>query len=183
MLVAPGKTFTYESDFDENGLLYYIGTGEGAGEPYANPAEAGRIAVTRSSDLVGTANAAAGRTDTMSCTDGEPDGWYKFDLGPERRVVPTHYTLKHGGSAGYCRLRHWVLEGSNDDATWTVLKTHTEDRSFPSCGYGTASWPITGYTGEPVRYLRIRSTGPDSSGRCHYVRVGGFEVYGTLHRG
>ena len=44
VLIGP-MTFTYESDFDENGLLYYIGTGEGAGEPYANPAEAGRIGV------------------------------------------------------------------------------------------------------------------------------------------
>ena len=98
--------------------------------------------------------------------------------------MPTHYTLKHGYSSAGCRLRHWVLEGSTDDAEWTVLKTHTDDRSIPGSwdrGYGTASWPITGYTGEPVRYLRIRSTGKNSYG-SHSCCVGGFEVYGTLHR-
>ena len=176
-------TFTYESDFDENGLLYYIATGEGAGEPYTNPAEAGHIAVTRAADgpHSNSANVAAGRTDALTYTKSEPGGWYKFDLGPERRVVPTHYTLKHGLSYGQHRLRHWVLEGSNDDATWTVLKTHVDDHSLPDRAYGTASWPITGYTGGPVRYLRIRSTGRTSSGNDQ-VFVGGFEVYGTLHR-
>ena len=81
--------FTYHHDFDENGVLYYIGTGEGTGEPYANPAEAGRIAVTRSSE--GTANDAAGRTDTQSSYEDlyeSPGQWYKFDLGPERHAVP-----------------------------------------------------------------------------------------------
>ena len=47
-------------------------------------------------------------------------------------------------------------------------------------GFGTASWPITGYSGEPLRYLRVRSTGDNSDG-WQNVAVGGFEVYGTLH--
>ena len=74
-----------------------------------------------------------------------------------------------------------MLEGATDDAEWTVLKTHTNDDSIPYPGYGTASWAITGYAGEPVRYLRIRSTGRDAW-RSHLVCVGGFEVYGTLYR-
>lgn len=76
----------------------------------------------------------------------------------------------------------WVLEGSNDGATWTVLRTHTSDDSIPNMGYGTKSWPIittTEYEGGPVRHLRIRSTGRNSSG-IHLVAIGGFEVYGTL---
>ncbi len=80
-------------------------------------------------------------------------------------------------------MRYWVLEGSTDDAAWTVLKEHEDDNSIPDREYlyGTASWAITGFEGEPVRYLRIRSTGENFSGN-HAVCVGGFEVYGTLHR-
>jgi hypothetical protein len=46
------------------------------------------------------------------------------------------------GSGNY-RLRYWRFEGSNDGATWTVLKDHTNDTSsFPGHAFSVAAWPI-----------------------------------------
>ena len=45
-------TFIYKSDFDENGILYYIGT-DGLTTDYTNPAEGSRVIVERSSDGAG----------------------------------------------------------------------------------------------------------------------------------
>ena len=41
--LAPGgaKSFAYESDFDENGVLFFLGS-QGGSQRWTNPAEAGR---------------------------------------------------------------------------------------------------------------------------------------------
>ena len=173
-----GTEFTYMSDFDENGILYHLGTNGGT-TAWANPADAGIIAVTRSSDEGGTANMAAGRSNEASYTRNTPGGWYMFDLGATRSVMPNHYTVQHGCNHGGHCLRNWVLEGSADSVTWTTLKTHANDTSIPPGAFGTKSWPIADGDGGAFRYLRIRSTGVDSIGH-HYVMFGGFEVYGKL---
>jgi hypothetical protein len=80
-----------------------------------------------------------------------------------------------------------VLEGSVDKDEWTTLKTHANDQSIPNQHYGTFSWPISNRgdaEGGLFRYLRVRSTGTDSSNSTSnnkFVMVGGFEVYGKLH--
>lgn len=42
-----GIEFQYHSDFDQNGILYYIGT-NGSTEPYENPSLTGRVKVLES---------------------------------------------------------------------------------------------------------------------------------------
>ena len=126
VLVGP-KTFTYEHDFDRNGILYYIGTGEGAGEPYVNPAEAGRIAVTRSAHDygpydnydVGTANIAAGRTDADIEIFAPRPRWmvpFRPWIRAPRHAHPLHPQARRP-IAPTSRLRNWVLEGWNGVGT------------------------------------------------------------------
>ena len=174
------KRFTYSSDFDENGILYHLGT-KGGSVAWTNPADAGLITVTRSSDGYGETNAAAGRSGVDSWTSNTAGSWYIFDLGAARRVTPCHYTIRHGCSGGNHRMQNWVLEGSTDSTTWTRLKTHTNDTSIPDEGYATKSWPID-TSSRAFRYLRIRSTGGNASG-YNDLMLGGFEAYGVLKGG
>ena len=176
------KRFTYKSDFDENGVLYYLGTKAGTA-PWSNPADAGLIAVTRSSDTRGKASDAAGRSQSpafVSSSKSSSGSWQMFDLGATRRVAPNYYSLRHGNTSGAYRLQSWVLEGSEDNEAWTVLKAHANDTSIPDAGGATKSWPVPRRGANSFfRYLRVRATGANSNSH-HQLMLGGFEVYGTL---
>ena len=39
-----------------------------------------------------------------------PASWICIDLGERRGVVPTYYTLRHGGNYKGDSLRHWDLQ-------------------------------------------------------------------------
>ena len=151
---------------------------------FTNPAVAGRVAVTRSSDQAGQASDLVGRVAVNSSTHYQQAlGSWQVDLGPTRRVAPSKYTLKHGYTDGGYLLQDWVLEGSLDgQAPWTTLRTHDNDQSLPNEGYCTASWDMDAdYAGDPtpVRFLKVRMTGQNSNG-YNGLYLSGLEVYGTL---
>ena len=52
--VYEGKLFEYEEDYDQNGILWWLGTMHGKEEEWKNPAERGLIKL--SSSRVGTAS-------------------------------------------------------------------------------------------------------------------------------
>eukprot|EP00729_Bicosta_minor_P028897 gene28897-biopygen31640 len=100
------------------------------------------------------------------------------DLGEGRHLAPDYYCLRHGNGNVHCRLLHWRLEGSNDDNTWTLLKTHANDRALPAQKNSTASWPIEAAAdGASYRYFRIFQTGKDSNGE-YGICCAGIELYG-----
>lgn len=39
---------------------------------------------------------------------------FAVDLGKDRSVCPTHYTLKYGSGGNLCCPRNWALQASND---------------------------------------------------------------------
>merc|ERR1719345_188944 len=97
-------------------------------------------------------------------TNDTPDSWMSVDFGEGRQLAPDYYSLRHGQGGGYSVLRNWRLEGSNDDKTWTILKTHANDKALARKGYSTASWPIQAPApaaaaaaagGASYRYFRI----------------------------
>lgn len=170
--------FTYQSDFDTNGFLYWIGTSGGTKE-YSNPALDNKIEVTRSSnDPSGRDDVryAAGREVKRCLTNNSPNQWYMFDLR-EYSISPTHYSIQNWETGSHT-LRNWELQGSNDAKTWVTLKEHKNDASLVERKGSTASWPI-----DPVeaafRYFRIYQTGKNSSGN-DYLMLSGFEIYGTV---
>ena len=59
--------------------------------------------------------------DVKNCrTEDEPYSFFGVDLGMERRVVPTHYTIRNRKSNTHV-LRNWYLEGSATGQNWTIL--------------------------------------------------------------
>jgi hypothetical protein len=50
-----------------------------------------------------------------------------LDLGPNRAVVPTFYTVRHGGTFKADSLRTWDFQGSVDGTGWSLLRRHVND--------------------------------------------------------
>eukprot|EP01006_Ploeotia_vitrea_P049935 TRINITY_DN67395_c8_g1_i1.p1 TRINITY_DN67395_c8_g1~~TRINITY_DN67395_c8_g1_i1.p1 ORF type:complete len:1605 (+),score=973.64 TRINITY_DN67395_c8_g1_i1:233-5047(+) len=176
---AQGVQLNYTYDFDGNGLFYYLGT-RGKRKPWRNPAQAGLVvcsaAKMASNPPSEPPHAIVGRSLVRCVTAARPDMWFKVDL-KDKRILPTHYTLRHYNSWDTEALRNWRLEGSNDDASWTILREHKDDKALDRKG-ATYTWQLPPIN-RVFRYLRLYQTGLNSNNH-HYLACSGFEVYGTL---
>jgi hypothetical protein len=102
------------------------------------------------------------------------NSWVKVDF-KSRRVWVDAYEIK-GGRTSCTNLRTWVLEGSNDEARWTVLDDQIRCRVL-SGESRVASFPCTPV--EPFRYVRLRQTDFNDKGNDHLV-IANLELYGFL---
>ena len=176
--VTYGRLFEYSYDFDEKGVLYWIGT-KGATAKWRNPSlvENG-VKVTASSVEKGDPIQLVGRKQTESWTMDVPSSWYCVDLGPTRNLILTYYTLRHGGTSKQDSLRNWVLQASDDSKQWVVLCRHREEDVLGS-KVSTYSWPVSTCT-KPYRYFRILQTGHNVSNN-NFLSLSGIEFYGELY--
>ncbi|KAJ4459425.1 putative E3 ubiquitin-protein ligase HECTD1 [Paratrimastix pyriformis] len=179
------KVFTYERDMDERGLFYYIGT-QGRTQPWRNPAEAGWVTATRSSEGgSGKASDALGRQPCISYTNDQPTpSWWQVDLGARRLFRPTRYTLRHSDCTGHekFRLQSWRLEGSVDgaDGSWRTLDEHTnEPNAIPARPGAMATFAVAPERAFPARLFRVLMTGPNLL-ENYLLMLSGLEMYGTL---
>jgi len=171
----------YTSDFDESGALFFLGT-LGRTTPYGNPARIGQVTVTSSEGRTKQHFfPVVGRERAGAAIYYKQVSWFAVDLGHGRALSPSAYTLRHGKEDGTDALRHWEFQGSHDGSAWTVIRAHENDSGL-SGAWATATWLLDrdptlekGY-----RYLRIRKTGLNSSGKDH-LTLGGMELYGDLH--
>eukprot|EP00729_Bicosta_minor_P023468 gene23468-biopygen17433 len=130
--VSARKRFAHTGAFDGNGVLHWIGTGCGTTE-YANPHGKPGGVVAKMSSMGGGGCTPSKFVNHASlkeynCTEDTANSWMSVDLGEGRYLAPDYYCLRHGNGSGGYRLLHWRLEGSNDDSTWTLLKTHANDQ-------------------------------------------------------
>jgi len=170
------RVFSYTSDFDQNGIIYYIGT-RGGSQEFVNPADQGLIVVSRSSSEQGRPKDALSREPVAETyTRREPDSWYMFDL-KNRRCIPSHYTIRHDLERGYY-VRSWKVEASNDQQEWTVLKEHKNETAIN--GPGASATFAVNASGE-FRYFRLTQTGQNASGDLYFV-ISGFELYGQMRQ-
>ncbi|KAI6211923.1 HECT-type E3 ubiquitin transferase [Aphelenchoides besseyi] len=178
-----GKTieFCYESDFDTNGLIWYLGTNARSTSEWVNPAAVGVVSIWCSDGQrmpYGTVEDVLSRDiNPMNCHSSDSkDASITIDLGVH--IKPWAYTLRH--SRGYAKsaLRTWDFEGSMDNKNYTLLSRHENDTSLNEVG-STATFYIDGnLQDKPVRYVRIQQRGVNSSNITHFISVSGFEIYG-----
>ncbi|XP_065332241.1 E3 ubiquitin-protein ligase HECTD1 isoform X2 [Cloeon dipterum] len=176
--------FKHQHDFDENGLLYWIGTNAKTSPEWVNPGQYGLVVVTSSEGR----NLPYGRLEdilsrdssALNChTNDDKRAWFAIDLGVW--LIPTSYTLRHARGYGRSALRNWQLQVSKDGIIWATLYSHVDDCSLNEPG-STASWPLVppGEEGQGWRHIRIQQTGKNASGQTHYLSLSGFEIYGTV---
>ena len=175
--------FKHQQDFDENGIIYFIGT-NGKTTDWANPAQFGLVVVTSSEGKhlpYGKLEDILSRDSvSVNChTKDNKKAWFIIDLG--MFIIPTAYTLRHARGYGRSALRNWLFQMSKDGLNWITLLTHTDDKSLTEPG-STCTWPIEGSTEDTqgLRYIRIQQNGKNSSGQTHYLSLSGFEMYGKV---
>ncbi|KAM6973602.1 E3 ubiquitin-protein ligase HECTD1 isoform 3-T3 [Aplochiton taeniatus] len=181
-----GQTFTFrhQHDFDENGIVYWIGTNAKTAYEWVNPAAYGLVVVTSSEGR----NLPYGRLEdilsrdssALNChTNDDKNAWFAVDLG--LWVIPSAYTLRHARGYGRSALRNWVFQVSKDGQNWMTLYTHVDDCSLNEPG-STATWPLDPSKEEKQgwRHIRIKQMGKNASGQTHYLSLSGLEIYGTV---
>uniref|UniRef100_A0A3P8VUH5 E3 ubiquitin-protein ligase n=1 Tax=Cynoglossus semilaevis TaxID=244447 RepID=A0A3P8VUH5_CYNSE len=181
-----GQTFAFrhQHDFDENGIVYWVGTNAKTAYEWVNPAAYGLVVVTSSEGR----NLPYGRLEdilsrdssALNChTNDDKNAWFAIDLG--LWVIPSAYTLRHARGYGRSALRNWVFQVSKDGQNWTTLYTHVDDSSLNEPG-STATWPLDPSKEEKQgwRHIRIKQMGKNASGQTHYLSLSGLELYGNV---
>jgi hypothetical protein len=108
-------------------------------------------------------------------SDNISDSWICWDF-VNLRVTPTHYAIR--SDAWRADLRSWVLEGSNDGASWTLLDDRPNDEALKGQGsWAVGSWAVA--RPAKVRMVRIRATGRNHRGDDH-VSFSAVEFFGNL---
>jgi len=139
---------------------------------------AGRVEVQASSIEKGQPHELVSREPSELWSKDIPASWFSIDLGKNRKVVPSYYTIRHGGNYRADSLRTWDLQGSVEGSTWVVLRRHTNDSSL-NVPFATHSWPVIGAT-QSYRYFRILQTGHNSSNH-NFLVISGIEFFGELY--
>jgi|TARA_B110001450_G_C17361147_1_gene375583 hypothetical protein len=143
----------------------------------------------RPEDLVGR--------QVVNCRTGnEPFSYFGVDLGEQRQLLPTCYSIRNRNSPTHVLL-NWHFEGSNDKVNWTVLDRRlylsgnpADDAAFEEekkllCQKGAVStWGVDtdiyreiGFDG--FRYFRVIQVGKNSSGSDN-LALSGLELYGRV---
>lgn len=179
------QTFKHSYDFDENGVIYFIGTNGKTTTDWVNPAQYGLVSVNSSDGR----NLPYGRVEdilsrdssALNChTNDDKRSWFSIDLG--LYLIPSAYTLRHARGYGRSALRNWYFQMSKDGVNWTTLSTHTDDVSLNDPG-STNTWVISEVPAEEYqgwRHVRIQQAGKNASGQTHYLSLSGFEIYGQV---
>ncbi|XP_028176150.1 E3 ubiquitin-protein ligase HECTD1 isoform X2 [Ostrinia furnacalis] len=172
-------SFVYDHDFDENGVLYFIGSNGGTCE-WVNPGAHGLVSVWSSDGR----QLPYGRAEDVLSRSPEPlnvhtnddkRAFIALDLG--LNIIPSAYTLRHARGYGRSALRNWLFQMSMDGVTWITLLAHNDEQALQEPG-STATWRLR--ADAPYRYLRIQQNGKNASGQSHYLSLSGFEIYGKV---
>ncbi|XP_037550876.1 E3 ubiquitin-protein ligase HECTD1 isoform X3 [Nematolebias whitei] len=176
--------FRHQHDFDENGIIYWVGTNAKTAYEWVNPAAYGLVVVTssegRSLPYGRLEDILSRDSSALNChTNDDKNAWFAVDLG--LWVIPSAYTLRHARGYGRSALRNWVFQVSKDGQNWSTLYTHIDDGSLNEPG-STATWPLDPSKDEKQgwRHIRIKQMGKNASGQTHYLSLSGLELYGTV---
>lgn len=161
--------------------------------PFKNPHEIGQVRVFASSIGKGKLGDLVGRELVNLRTLNEPFSYFGVDLGEDRSLVPSCYSIMNRASSSHVMLC-WQLEGSNDKVNYDVLDTRVflssdsklndeleNERSQlkePGC---TSTWGIDPNIKEKFpdgfRYFLLKQIGKNSSGAFN-LAISGLELYG-----
>lgn len=86
------------------------------------------------------------------------------------------------------KITSWSLQASNDGFNWQSLMEHHNDTSLKEPG-SVHTFHLTAANTQQAledgttggwRYFRIFQTGPNASGKSHYLSLSGWELYGLV---
>jgi hypothetical protein len=135
--------FQFQSPFDRNGLLYWLGTGKGSKSVYENPHSTGEVTVTASTTQGSLHIFVSHDADSSFCiTHNRVQSWICVDIGEGRYLEPAHYCLRSAKGETW-KLRTWELHGRNSKLDkWTVLSKHRNCGDLAASSFSVGHWPI-----------------------------------------
>ena len=109
------KKCEYQSDFDENGVIYHIGTDEGKFDDFHNPAISKKIDIysTPMKHETDPVHNFVGRQAVYCMTQNKRPSAFWFHL-KKYGVKVNKYTLRHIKTQATHHLKNWVFQGSNN---------------------------------------------------------------------
>ncbi|EAR84407.4 BTB And carboxy-terminal kelch protein (macronuclear) [Tetrahymena thermophila SB210] len=195
--------FTYAYDFDENGLLFFLGS-KGNKIQFSNPFYLNEVMPFCSSLKLGRIEDLTARlnNNTIS-TENEKNSFFGFDLGEDRYFFPTCYTLRNR-SMPSCILFNWLLEGSNDNKQWFEIDKRIhfskdskynllleKERELLRKPNKSSTWGIdTSKLKETLRTISIDAVGfrafritqlSTNGSNTHEFAIGAIEFYGKAY--
>ncbi len=111
--------FTYDHDFDENGVFFFLGS-QGKRKAWTNPHALGMVQCFSTSIGGGKVEDFVGRSLVNCRTLNEPFSFFGVDLGEGRLLVPSCYSIKNRNSTTHVMM-NWHLEASNNNVNWSLL--------------------------------------------------------------
>ncbi|CAI2350375.1 unnamed protein product [Caenorhabditis sp. 36 PRJEB53466] len=171
----------YTGDFDDKGVVYWVGTNGTTVSSWTNPAtvKAMRITCSDSRQPFGKPEDVLSRdSNPINChTSDDKNAHFTIDLGV--LVIPTSYTLRHSRGYGRSALRNWNFLGSVDGKQFDTIIAHVDDKGLGEPG-STHTWHVEEKGTTAYRFFRLAQNGKNSSGQTHYLSCSGFEIYGDI---
>jgi hypothetical protein len=141
-----------------------------------NPAAAGLVKVIPSDEICNNFENVVLPNWRQHWFSFHPNPWIAFDFGP-RSVSLTAYSLRTYSGANQCgHLRSWVLEGSTDGQDYIALDSQTDSGALNSSA-AVATFRFE--ASPPIRFVRLRLTGPNHAG-SDFLVLRGIELFGTF---
>lgn len=177
----PPSPVSLEFDFlgDNDGAFYFIGT-DNLTSSWTNPITSGEVVATTLTQFPDAGyypfrSVDRGESYLPWHSDSSVGNWITYDLGP-RSLQPTRYTIRGREDYYGTFMRSWVVEASNDGVSWDELDAQSDVSTVDFATW--AGFEVE--ASEPYRYLRLRSTGPDSD-LGDFLVFSEIEFYGELY--
>jgi len=172
------QQFIYTHDFDQNGILYWLGTNARTTSEYTNPNSTGFISVTTSDSTCSHQQLSDMVSYSSLMDDDEHENhhrgstWLMIDLG--LYILPTYLTLKHATGGFPHWTKTFLLQISKDGIHFLPCEISVISETSASI----ATWIIKNNFNENssgYRYLRFHQ----KSSR-HPISIAGLEIYGQV---
>lgn len=175
---AKGTLIKYDGN-SLNGIIHYLTQTSGG-----NVGDNGTVAISSSSENGSyvAKNAVDFESENVQNyfqSIDQSNSWLKYDF-KERKVCPTHYSIRTRRIYNNNHPKTWVIEGSNTgkDNEWEILDTKSGITSLLGLNR-TQTFDIKSNTNQFYRFLRIRQTGKNSF-NCDYLTIDSLEYFGYL---
>jgi hypothetical protein len=104
------------------------------------------------------------------------NNWICYNF-KERRIVPTHYTIRtYHGAPGHEHLKSWLVETSADGETWREVAREEDNKQLNGSRF-TGTFPVAG--GGECRFIRLVNIGRNHFANDQLV-ISSWEIFGSL---
>jgi hypothetical protein len=104
------------------------------------------------------------------------NNWICYNF-KERRIVPTHYTIRtNGDGPGWAHLKSWLVETSADGESWREVAREENNKQLNGSRF-TCTFPVA--DDRECRFIRLVNIGRNHRGN-DMLLISAWEIFGTL---